>query len=239
MIKFLNLIFLLIITISCQKNREILGHWHEYKKDNKDFLNCYYVSDSFIGVNPKSCGDSNFYKRKNNFELVSLANEKIEYFSDYKVENNKLIINDSVFWIKQKESKATFIYDFSAGLLVSVNPFESNKSDYDLNNILENYETIIYVGKPNEKAIKKYSLNKDEYYIQLNDFIGNFKSLKSFLTSREFKKLTILIHADKNTPRHFLKELEIEIIKIGFIKNQIYYLTINPSEFKSGYNKYY
>lgn len=47
------------------------------------------------------------------------------------------------------------------------------------------------------------------------------------------------MHVDRNRPKELLSDIEAEMEKINVQKRQIYYLTINTTDLKSGYNHSY
>lgn len=113
---------------------------------------------------------------------MSIANDNYNYTSDFKIRGNKLILNDSIFWIKQTDQRKSFLSDFSAGLLVQINPFESDKSEFDLTPNDSTRGNYIFVGKLKRRVLenhKKY--NEAKYYVQLNDKIAHLEDIIPFL----------------------------------------------------------
>jgi len=88
------------------------------------------------------------------------------------------------------------------------------------------------------KKYKKFS--SEEYYIQINGKIIQKNDIVRFLDFGHIdRKPLIFMHVDKNVPKELLNEIESEISKVNISKKQIYYLTINTTELKSGYNHSY
>jgi hypothetical protein len=244
--KKLYIIFITIALISCQsKEEKLVGHWHEFKTNNSEYLNCYHITDSTIGINPLTNGGYGYYKRGLDLEkseILSLANENYEFASDYTIRGNTLKLNDSVFWIKQTDERKSFLSDFSANLLVNINPPESRSSEFDY---MVNDKTIgsyIFIGKLKNNILSRFKqFNKDQYYIQLNDKIAQLEDIIPFLMCYhcDMSKQTILMNVDKKTPKELLNEIESEMLKMNISKNQIYYLTVNTTELTSGYTHSY
>ncbi len=244
MLKKFQLVIIILTLISCQSKQEkLIGHWHEYKTNNSDYLNCYHITDSTFGTNPRTYGGYSNYERGddlNRLEIVSLANGDYNQTSDFTIRGKRLILNDSIYWVKQTDDEETFLSDFSAGLPVSINPFESNSSEFDYKSN-DKLSIYIYVGKLKKSALNRYKkFNSEKYHILLNDKIGRVEDLRSFVICGhcDTRKIGVFINADKNTPTEFLTEIESEILNY-LNKKQIYYLTINLKELRSGYNHSY
>ncbi len=246
MAKNIQIIIILLTLISCQSKQEkLIGHWHEFKTNDSEYLNCYKITDSTIGINSLSNGGYDDYRRGSDIEqskILSLANDNYNWTSDYKISGNKLILNDSIFWIKQTDKKKSFLSDFSAGLLLEIKPFESDKSEFDFKPNDSTIGNYIFVGKLKNSILNKYKkYDKEKYYIQLNDKIGQTKDIIPFLLCNhcDIRKQLVFMHVDRDTPKELLSEMESEMEKINVRKRQIYYLTINTAELKSGYNHSY
>ena len=246
MVRKIQFIIILFILVSCQSKQEkLIGHWHEFKTNKSDYLNCYHITDSTIGINPLSNGGYDDYERGSDIdqsELLSLANGNYNWTSDFKISGNKLTLNDSIFWIKQTNKRESFVSDFSAGLLLNINPFESTSTDYDYekNDLHSGY--WLFVGKMKKSVLEKFKkFDEDQFYLQINDKLANVNEIRRFLQCYhcDITMDRIFIHADKDTPKKFLNEIEAEILKNGNIKKQIFYLTINKTELSSGYNHSY
>ena len=246
MVKKTHILIIFLALISCQSKQEkLIGHWHEFKTNDSEYLNCYQINDSTIGFNKLSNGGYQDYKRGSDIghtEIFSLTSDSYNYTSDFKINGNKLILSDSIFWIKQTEPKNIFLSDFSAGLLLDIIPFESNKTEFDFkpnDNTIGNY---IFVGKLKNRVLNKHNkFNGENYYIQLNDKIGKIEDIIPFLHCNhcEKRKQKIFMHVDRNTPKELIFEIESEMEKINIRKYQIYYLTINTKKLTSGYNNSY
>lgn len=240
-----SFLFLLTISLfSCQsKEEQLIGHWHEYEVGNPDYMNCHKITDSTYSIDLESCGFS--AKRGIEIQKDEIAIDGNYFFTnDFSINNNKLIVNDSIYWIKQKDNEQTFISDFSAGLLVKIHPFETNTTefdyDYDYEDYNHGYEIHIYIGKLKKDTLNSYKENNiREYCIQLNERISNLKDIRSFLIdgSHYDKKLKVLLHTDKNTPKDLLQQIELEIMNSGFQQDQIYYQTVNTQKRVSGFNR--
>jgi hypothetical protein len=246
MAKKIQIIIILFALVSCQSKQEkLIGHWHEFKVNDSDYLNCYRITDSTIGINSLSNGGFNDYRRGLDLEqseILSLANGNYKWTSDFIINGNKLILNDSIFWIKQTDKRTSFLTDFSAGLLVDINPFESKKSIFDFQPNQITNGNYIFVGKLKNSVWEKHTkFNKEEYYIQLNDKISKPEDIVWFMDCGhcDITKQLVYMHVDKNTPKELLSEIETEMSKININKRQIYYLTINRTELVSGYNHSY
>lgn len=244
MAKKLRIVMVLFTLISCQsKEEKLVGHWHEYKTNGSDYINCYRITDSTIGFNPRSNGGYDAYRRGLDIgrsEIFSLVDEHYNWTSDFTISGDKLIINDSVFWIKQTDERKSFLTDFSAGLLVNISPFESNNSEFDLLPDSEAMIIYIFVGKLKSSVLKRYTkFDKDRYYIQLNDKIAAMDDIVYFVNfgHSDITKRKVFMHVDKNTPTALLAQMEAEMAKVNIRKHQIYYLTINTTELTSGYNR--
>lgn len=253
--KKLICLFILPILFSCQsKEEQLIGHWHEYKKGNPDFLSCHKITDSTYSVNLFRFNSDSILKRGIDIkkkEIIDLEKNGVigydinDYLStDFNIKDNRLSINDSIYWTKQEDNEQTFISHFSIGLLVNIHPFETNSAEFDYKVKKTSYEVTICIGKLKKSILstsKEY--NSKNYYIQLNDKISYLKDIKQFLINESYEENegiegTVLLNIDKNTPKEFLSKIEKEIINCGFRKNQIYYLTTNVKERTSGYNNY-
>lgn len=142
-----------------------------------------------------------------------------------------------------KEDKNIFFDDdFSTELFLTVNPFETDKVTFDYTLKRKPIGALIYIGKIKKNYLKRYkNLNKNQYYIQLNEKIEGVDNLQRFILgcNSNINNQLIFIHADKDTPKEFLTRVESEFFECNINKEQIYYLTINKSELKSGYNQNY
>ena len=246
MAKKFHLITIFLALISCQSEQDkLIGHWHEFKINNSEYLNCYQITDKTIKINSLSNGSNQEYRRGfdiHQSDILSLANNNYITTSDFKFSRNKLILNDSIFWTKQTDKTKSFLSDFSAGLLLEINPFESENSEFDFkkdDSIIENY---IFVGKLKNNILKKHKkYNGEKYYIQLNDKIAKAEDISPFLLCShcDMRKQVVFMNVDKNTPKKLLSEMESQMKKINIRKRQIYYLTINTTELTSGYNHSY
>ena len=236
-----SFLFLLTISLfSCQsKEEQLIGHWHEYEVGNPDYISCHKITDSTYSIDLESCGFS--AKRGIEIQKDEIAIDGNYFFTnDFSINNNKLIVNDSIYWIKQKDNEQTFISDFSAGLLVNIHPFETNTTEFDYKKKTKHLEILIYIGtlkKSTLTSYKEYSSNK--HYVQLNEKISNVNDIKSFLDygAHYDKQIKVLLHTDKDTPKAFLDQIENEILNCGYKRNQIFYLTMNSKKRMYGYNK--
>ncbi|WP_445711751.1 hypothetical protein [Flavobacterium sp.] len=239
-----SFLFLLTINLfSCQsKEEQLIGHWHEYEVGNTDYINCHKITDSTYSIDLETYGAGYPIKRGVEIQKDEIAIRDYIFITDFSINNNKLIVNDSVYWIKQEDNEQTFISDFSAGLLVNIHPFETTTSefDYDYKDYNHGYEIHIYIGKLKKNTQNSHKENNiRDYYIQLNERISNLKDIRSFLDygSHYDKKLKVLLHTDKNTPKDLLKQIELEIKNCGYKKSQIYYQTVNTQKRVSGFNR--
>lgn len=229
-----------ISLFSCQsKEEQLVGHWHEFEKGNPDFLSCHKITDSTYSLDSETYGGSYVIKRGVDIKENEIAiNGNYFYSSDFSISNNKLIVNDSIYWIKQEDNEQTFISDFSSGLLVNIVPFETKLTKFDYKKNTKHLEIIIYIGKLKKSTLtsnKKY--NSNEHYIQLNEKISYLNNIRDYLLSgqRNEAREKILLHIDKNTPKSFLDQIETEILNCGYKRNQIYYLTANIQKKCYGY----
>ncbi|WP_460219340.1 hypothetical protein [Psychroserpens sp. MEBiC05023] len=246
MVKKIRILIILFSFLSCQNKQEkLIGHWHEFKSNESEYLNCYHITDSTIGINPLTNGGYDDYRRGSDIdqsEILSLANDNYNWTSDFKINGNKLIVNDSTFWIKQTDNEQSFLSDFSVGLLVDINPKETDKAEFDFtpnDSIIKSY---IFIGTlKNSVWNKNQKFNKEKYYIQLNDKIAQTEDIIPFLLCYhcEMRNHVVLMHMDKNTPIELINEIETEMEKINVQKSSIYYLTKNTTELISGYNHSY
>lgn len=242
-IKTRSFLFLLTISLfSCQsKEEQLIGHWHEYEIGNPDYINCHKITDSTYSLDLETCGFS--IKRGVEIQKDEIAID-VNYFftNDFSIKNNKLIVNDSIYWIKQEDNEQIFIADFSAGLLVNIHPFETNTTefDYDYKDYNHGYNIHIYIGKLKKDTLKSY---EEKYCIQLNDDIYKLKDIRNFIITEsphyhDFDKdVKILLHTDKNTPKDLLQQIELEIMNSGFQQDEIYYQTVNTQKRVSGFNR--
>lgn len=245
MLKTLKIIFLNFALISCQSEQEkLIGHWHEFMVDssNKEFNHCFIITDSTIAVDKFTFGGiDKFSDYENaNFWVSTLYPEDL--IKKRVIKKDKVIFGDTLIWKRQQDNLETFIADFSANLWVDIYPFESKTPKFDFNINDKPIGAFIYVGKLKSSAInmfEKYS--SYQYYIQLNDRIGSPNGIIPFLLCNhcEMTKTLVFIHADRDTPKELLSEIEYEMSQINISKEQIYYLTINTAEFKYGYNHNY
>ena len=235
-------IIILFLLISCQSEQEkLIGHWHEYKINNpENILNCYRISDSLIIDNALSNNDFNGYRRGPDIkksEIMSLADGYWNTTSEFKYVDDKLIFNDSIHWKRITDKEQYFIEDFSVGLHINILPVESING-FDLKNNYERPLSYIYIGKIKNGVFEENKhLNKDKFYIQLNDKLSNLEDLGGYTNCGhcDITKQYYMIHADRNTPRDYLNKVEAELLKYGILKKNIYYLNINPNTFDYGY----
>lgn len=241
MLKIFYLI-LFLLTVACNKHKNINGHWHEYNKNKSNFLHCYKVTDSLIAIDNQSYGicyaNEKCDLKLESGKIITFSN-KTPFNINYKKINTKIILNDSIYWIKQTNNTKMFISDFSASLFVNVIPKETKKFDLEISNI-ECQLVFIYIGIPKSDYLKNNpTIIKNKHYLQLNDKITNTKSIKDFLSccNCNYSNKLFLIHADKDTPKKILSELENEINRFSINRNQIYYLAMNSTKKTFGYNK--
>ena len=253
--KKISTLLLLIILFSCQnKEEQLVDHWHEFEKGNPQFICCHNITDSTytITMNVFDFMTDSILKRGIDIRKNELFTPQKkgtsgyhinEYFTtDFSIKDKKVVIEDSIYWIKQKENNATFMSHFSLGLLVNIHPFETNQSEFNFNLAKKTNVIFIHIGKLKKSTLvhsNKYNL--DDYYIQLNDKISFINDIRAFLLSEseernEGSPCALLINADKNVPANFLSKLKTEILNCGFQKNQIYFLTINLNKRLYGYN---
>ncbi|NHN25184.1 hypothetical protein FIA58_005780 [Flavobacterium jejuense] len=229
-----------ISLFSCQsKEDQLIGHWHEYEKGNPDFINCHKITDSTYSVDLYTYGSGEPMKRGTEIKKSEIAIQEYVFSSNFSISNNKLIINDSIYWIKQEDNEQTFIADFSAGLLVNIHPFETNATEFDYKKNTKHLEVLIYIGTLKKSTLTSYKeYNSKEHYIQLNDKIVNVYDIKSYLDYgvHHDERIKVVLHTDKNTPKPFLSQIETEILNCGYKRNQIYYLTVNTQKKLYGYN---
>lgn len=231
-----------------------MGHWHEFEKGNDNFICCHNITNSTytITMNVFDFMADSILKRGIDIQKNQVFTPQKKgafgydindfFTSDFSVKENKVFIEDSIYWVKQKDDNSSFISHFSLGLLVDIHPFETNQIKFNFDLKQNSNVIFIAIGKLKKSILQqsdKYNL--DDYYLQLNDKISDIKDLKKFifydsLERNEGSQIVILINADKNVPKAFLSKLETEILNFAYQKNQIYYLTINPNKRVYGYN---
>lgn len=234
----------MVILFSCQsKEEQLIGHWHEFEKGNPNFLSCHKITDSTYSLDSETYGGSYVIKRGVDIKKNEIViNSNYFYSSDFSISNNKLTVNDSIYWIKQEDNEQTFISDFSSGLLVNIVPFETNATEFEYKKNRKHLEIIIYIGKLKKSILSSYKeYNSKEYYIQLNDKISySTNDIRNFLITEcdlnGNKEDKILLHMDKDTPVELINKIKAEILNSGYRKNQIYYLTTNLNKRLYGYN---
>ncbi|WP_299119282.1 hypothetical protein [uncultured Tenacibaculum sp.] len=127
-------------------------------------------------------------------------------------------------------------------ILLEIQPFETNKNEFDYKNQNNTIEYHIFVGKLKSNIVNRYKhLNQDSTYIQLNDKITGTKELKYFISCYHcnISEYNVLIHIDKKTLKEYLIKIEKEIVKCGIKKNHIYYFHENKKTKSFGYNNNY
>ena len=237
-------LFLIFLLFACSVNKEkqLVGHWHEFEKGNPDCMSCHIITDSTYSLNAYTYGSGKPFKRGIDMTKTEIAIGGDYFFtSDFTFDKNQLIVNDSIYWIKQEDNLKTFIDDFSAGLLVNIYPFETNLTEFDYNKSEKPLETLIYIGTLKKSALTLYKdYNTKQHYSQLNDMISSINDIRSFVipacTLNSTKEDKILLHLDKDTPDELINQIEAEILNSGYKRNQMYYLTINPNKRVYGYN---
>jgi len=250
---FLFLIFLLFASCG-KKEKQLVGHWHEFEKGNDDFICCHTITDSTytITMNVFDFMADSILKRGIDIQKNQVFTPQKKgafgydindfFTSDFSVKENKIFIEDSIYWVKQKDDNSSFISHFSLGFLVDIHPFETNQTKFNFDLKQNSNVLFIAIGKLKKSTLQlsdKYNL--DDYYLQLNDKISDIKDFKEFifydsLERNEGSQIAILINADRNVPQSFLSKLEAEILNSGYKRNQIYYLTMNPNKRVYGYN---
>ena len=94
-------IFIIIIVwlfISCEnREKQLVGHWHEFKKGNPDILNCHKITDSTYSQNSQTYGSSTPYKRGVAIQKNEIISNDYVFTSDFSISNTKLTVNDSIY----------------------------------------------------------------------------------------------------------------------------------------------
>ena len=122
-------------------------------------------------------------------------------------------------------------------LVLKIEPFETKSKTFDYQQNNDSLEYLVFVGKIKTNRIINFTnLNSDSTYLQLNEKITNYKDLIRFITDPDSY---VLIHADKNTPKEYLKKMESEILNTGIALRQIFYYYENKEENIFGYNHSY
>lgn len=122
-------------------------------------------------------------------------------------------------------------------LVLKIEPFETKSKTFDYLQNNDSLEYFVFAGKIKTNRIKDFKdLNPYSTYLQLNEKITNQEDLLRFITDRD---CYVLIHADKNTPKEYLKNIENEILKRGIAKEQIFYYYENKEDNIFGYNHSY
>ncbi|WP_299135544.1 hypothetical protein [uncultured Tenacibaculum sp.] len=122
-------------------------------------------------------------------------------------------------------------------LVLKIEPFETKSKTFDYLQNNDSLEYFVFAGKIKTNRIKDFTgLNPYSTYLQLNEKITNHQDLLRFITDRDYY---VLIYADKNTPKEYLKSMESEILKKGIDKNKIFYYFENKEENIFGYNHSY
>jgi len=247
MIKLKVILISFLFLASCDRKNELLnGHWHEYVKNNSDYVNCYHITDSIITANPYTYNSD--YFRGTEIKQSEIISEFYDYFfstSDFILRNDKIILNDSIHWKKQSNTKENFITDFSSNLLLDIKPFEDNNSTFDFQTNKTLDGAFIYIGKLKKSKSKKFNqYDTNKYYIQLNDrVVDNIDEIALFLCCNHcnYNRQKIFLHADKNTPKELLLEIESKIINRDRYnrsqrrRKQIFYLVIDIQNRIAGY----
>jgi len=253
--KNIFLLLSILLFASCgNKEKQLVGHWHEFEKGNDNFICCHKITDSTytITMNVFDFMADSILKRgidiQKNEVFTPQKRDAIgyhinDYFTtDFSIKENKIAIADSIYWVKQKDDRATFTSHFSMGLLINIHPFETDQTDFNFDLKQKTNVIFIAIGKLKKSTLQQSNkYNLDDYYLQLNDKISFIKDLKEFifydsLERNEGSQIAILINADRNVPQSFLSKLEAKILNCGYQKNQMYYLTINSNKRVYGYN---
>lgn len=217
---------LILFLIGCSnKTGKLLGHWHELV--NEETIHCYHISDTLVSVDQFTYGYS---RRIFNGEIFQpmVANSSFELLRDKVIEGNYIEIADTVTWTRAPDNIETFINDLSLGLLVNVEPPELAQDKFELT--YNTLATVIFIGQ-----LKSTQSEDSEFYIQLNDLKSTVDDVRGFLISHlDNSDKIIILHADKNTPGQLMQDVTIEILKAGFIKQNIYQTVINKTELTMG-----
>ena len=242
--KYYVIITCLFLLCSCEsREKQIIGHWHEYKIDNPEYiLNCYHYTDSTV---TETIFNNGFPDNKRGIDMpkdsiYSWSNEYLEYSSDYKIKNEILFFNDSIRWKKIKLDPTNFADEFSIGLFVNVHPPQLQHNNFELLKLPNRPIIYIYIGqiKPSlNKTFPKFDSKK--FHMQFNDKIGSIDEIGHYANCFhcDMNELIFIIHADKDTPKQLIEAMEDEMANQHIRKNQIYYLYINENDMTFGYNK--
>jgi len=239
----LLILIIYLFLLSCQsKSEKLYGHWHEYSENNNDYNHCFIITDSTFSYDENTMGAIDKLTDLEHFgSPLEWVNYPQKLLTNMKIRKNEIIFGDSLIWKRQKNDLKTYISDFSVGLKLLIEPFETNIKTFDLAKTYVN-SFFIYIGKVKKAYINELeNINDNNFYIQLNDEISQLDRIFPFLLCNhcDFQEQRIFISADKNTPKEFLQMVEEEIIKEGvYNRGQIFYLTINTAEKIHGYNHY-
>lgn len=221
-------LILLIITLSeCStKTKGPRGHWHE--SFNGQTIHCYHITDTLVSIDKFTFGYSKKVENGDIFQpLVSYST--FDLLADYDVSENQFTILDTVTWTKMSNDVETFLNDVSLGLLVKVEPPELLDSQFDLpydTFATRTYPVKIYIGQ-----LKDRQASDSEFYIELNEVKATVNDILGYLVGHsDNSKKTIALHADKDTPDQLIQDVIKEILKTGYLKENIYRTMIKKED---------
>ncbi|MCU0420672.1 MAG: hypothetical protein MUC38_13545 [Cyclobacteriaceae bacterium] len=132
-------------------------------------------------------------------------------------------------WTKMSNDVETFLNDVSLGLLVKVEPPELLDSQFDLpydTFATRTYPVKIYIGQ-----LKDRQASDSEFYIELNEVKATVNDILGYLVGHsDNSKKTIALHADKDTPDQLIQDVIKEILKTGYLKENIYRTMIKKED---------
>lgn len=225
------------IIFSCSEKQQIIGHWHEYIGNNKDFRECIIINNSTFSIDKNTIGGEFDYYEDFNFILQYVYYDSL-IFQNYKIKKEFISINDSIKWIKQEEDTQTFINDFSAGLKINIEPFTFKYNPKDsIKNFDKKSNKIVFIGKPKEFVNKKF--NKNNYFYQLNENLNSDHNILFRYFNchhcKSFNDYNYIVISDKNIPKDFLNQFKQILNEINVKNENVFFMYSDTSLNKIGY----
>lgn len=227
---YILMILALMILLSCNSNNELNGYWREYNPNHPDLYHYFQITDSTFSVDYPVNGyqyDLEYEDKK----AFILFDDMIQITNRYKIRQDKLYVNDTLWWIKYNYNDSLFIEDLSGSLIVNVLPNEIDENgeyfDFDIPTA-----AYIMIGRVKDsfkdKAFERSIYNYNGFYIQLNDWFGDLDNVIEFCVNMD----DVILHMDRDVPIEFVDLLESIINRFGNVKIYKSYMDIQRRELK-------
>ncbi|WP_298507133.1 hypothetical protein [uncultured Maribacter sp.] len=233
-------IIIFTLFFSCKEEKSLFGHWHEHLNGNKDFDNCYIISDSTISINKLTSGATFQLEKTNPSQIWEFIKYSDKIVQSHLITDDKVTFMNNTEWIRQPVNSETFLNDFSAGYKVNIHPFKSaiEKSEsIAFNNGRLNI--LLACGKlKNQHIDTKNGFLKNQFYFQINDKITReYEDLLEYIncTHCQLDKINLYVNMDKNTPIELKRKLDSALNFLNLKQSQVFYL---KADLKKSTNEY-